>query len=84
MCLMIDIRKYAARALKTVLIVVGLALPIDSLLAHTINCNSNPNNISGIVSYNTSGNNNTYCELCGIGQVRIVVTNPTHEDMANF
>lgn len=63
---------------------MGLSLPIETLFAHTINCNSNPDNISGIISYNTSGTTNTFCELCGVGQVRIVVTNPTHEDMANF
>lgn len=64
---------------------MGLSLPIETLLAHpTIDCNTNPNSISGIISYNTLGNTNTFCELCGIGQVRIVVTNPTHEDMANF
>jgi uncharacterized repeat protein (TIGR01451 family)/fimbrial isopeptide formation D2 family protein len=79
-----DIRKIALHALKTILIVVGLSLPIETLFAHNINCNSNPDNISGIISYDTSGNYNTYCELCGVGQVRIAVTNPTHEDMANF
>ena len=84
MCSMFDITSYAARALKTVLIVVGLALPIETLLAHTINCNSNPDTIAGIIYYDTSGPNDTYCELCGIGQVKIVVRNPTHEDMANF
>ncbi|MCW9030500.1 MAG: hypothetical protein OQK58_03350, partial [Gammaproteobacteria bacterium] len=81
---MTDIRTFASRVLKTIFVVVGLSLPIETLYAHTINCSSNPDNISGIISYNTSGTTNTFCELCGVGQVRIVVTNPTHEDMANF
>ena len=79
-----ELKKHAFHLLKMICIVVGLAMPIETLLAHTINCNSNPSAISGVVSYDTSGTTNTYCELCGIGQVRIVVTNPTHEDMANF
>lgn len=79
-----ELKKLALRILKMICIVVGFAMPIETLFAHTINCNSNPSAISGIVSYNTSGTTNTFCELCGIGQVRIVVTNPTHEDMANF
>lgn len=81
---MIELKKQAQRLLKMICIVVGFAIPIETLFAHTINCNSNPSAISGIISYNTSGNTNTFCELCGLGQVRIVVTNPTHEDMANF
>ena len=85
MSTMIDIRKFASRALKTIFVVVGLSLPIESVFAISVSCNStNPNTISGIIDYNTSGNNNTYCELCGIGRVHIVVTNPTNRDMADF
>ena len=84
MFLKIEIKQFAMRALKMICIVVGLALPIETLLAHPINCNTNPNTINGIIAYDTSGTTNTFCKLCGIGQVRIVVTNPSHEDMANF
>ena len=58
-------------------------MPVKSLLAHNYNCNSNPNTISGVVSFNLTANN-SYCELCGTGQVTIVITNPTHIDMADF
>ncbi len=84
MCFMSEPQKHILRLLKMICIVVGLAMPIETLFANTISCNSNPNAISGIISYNTSGSTNTFCALCGLGQVRIVVTNPTHEDMANF
>lgn len=79
-----DLEKLVLRLLKTICIVVGLAMPIETLLAHSISCGSNPDNISGVISYNTSGTTNTFCELCGLGQVRIVVTNPTHENMTDF
>ena len=84
MCSINDIRSFALRAIKTVLIVVGLLLPIETLWAVPVSCNANPDNISGIIRYNTSGTTNTYCELCGVGQVHIIVTNPTNKDMANF
>lgn len=76
--------KLVMRLFKTICIVVGLAMPIETLFAHNVNCNSNPSAISGIISYDTSGTTNTFCELCGIGQVRIVVENPTNQDMADF
>ena len=79
-----ELNKQALRLLKMICIVVGFAMPLETLFAHNINCNSNPSAISGVISFDTSGTTNTYCELCGVGQVRIVVTNPTHEDMANF
>jgi len=82
MCSMNDIRKIVLHALKMILIVAGLSLPIETLFANTTDCN-NPDSITGIVTYDTT-DNNSYCELCGIGQIRLVVTNPTHEDMANF
>ena len=79
-----ELVKQPLRLIKMICIVVGLAMPIETLFANTVNCNTNPATFSGIISYETSGTTNTYCELCGLGQVRIVVTNTTHEDMANF
>ena len=91
MCSINDIRSFALRAIKTVLIVVGLSLPIETLWAVPASCNATSlnniisnNSIPDIIAYNTSGTTNTYCELCGIGQVRIVVTNPTNKDMTDF
>ncbi len=81
---MIELKKQAQRLLKMICIVVGLAMPIETLFADAIDCNTNPATFTGIISYDTSGTTNTFCELCGVGQVRLVVTNTTHEDMANF
>lgn len=81
-----DIGKFASRALKTIFVVVGLSLPIETLLAVPADCTTtDPNtDIPAIITYNTSGTTNTYCELCGLGQVRIVVTNPTDKNMTDF
>lgn len=81
---MSELKKQTQRLLKMICIVVGFSMPIEMLFADPVNCNINPSAISGIISYDTSGTTNTYCELCGIGQVRIVVENPTNQDMADF
>lgn len=88
---MIDIGKSALRVFKTILVVVGFSLPIENVFAVAANCTAadlnnvitNPS-VPDIIAYNTSGTDNTYCELCGTGQVRIVVTNPTNKDMTDF
>jgi len=81
---MIDIRKFASRALKTIFVVVGLLLPFETLFANPIDCNRDLTPFrSTIISYDTNPVN-TYCELCGVGQIRIVVSNPVHEDMVNI
>lgn len=48
MCFMSDLQKPLFRLLKMICIVVGLAMPIETLSAQAINYISNPNTISGI------------------------------------
>lgn len=58
-------------------------LQLEQAHAHSTNCGTDPATFSGIVAYD-SNVNNTYCELCGTGQIRLVVTNTSHRDMADF
>lgn len=81
---MSELKKQTQCLLKMICIVVGFAMPIETLLADPVSCSDIPSNISGIISYDLSGTTNTYCELCGTGLVSIVVENPTDEDMADF
>ena len=78
---MIYSAKRVPQLLKMICIVVGLAMPLETLLADPINCNRNLSPLSStILSYDPTN----YCELCGEGQVRIIITNPIHENMGNF
>ena len=56
-------------------------MPWQSAFASHGTCSDNPNLFSNVISYDLSS---SYCELCGVGEVRIVITNPSRGDMENF
>ncbi len=65
--------KGTARAARLCLVVFAILLPLDAALAVcTPSLSSN--------SYIQHDLTNSYCELCGIGQVHILVTNPRDSD----
>jgi len=81
---MIELKKQAQLFLKMIFIVVGFSMPIEMLFAAHQNCGENTNLFSpSVIQYDPAANTN-YCELCGAGQVRIIVTNPSTGDMDNF
>ncbi|MDH5424238.1 MAG: isopeptide-forming domain-containing fimbrial protein, partial [Gammaproteobacteria bacterium] len=79
----VDVIKIVRYSLSTCFIALGSLLFAANAVANVVNCSTDPNTISGIISYDLSANN-SYCELCGTGQIRLLVTNPSHVDMANF
>ena len=56
-------------------------MPWQTAFASHGTCSNNPNLFSNVISYDLSS---SYCELCGVGEVRIVITNPSRGDMENF
>jgi len=81
--LMINIKKQYLLILRICILFVGLSLAGVNVFAHGVNCNTNPSTLSGVLSYDLTAAN-SYCEFCGLGQIRLVVTNPSHIDMADF
>ena len=79
----INIIKLIGYSIRYCFFVIGLISTSQLTFANTVLCTDDPNLISNIVSYDLTPGN-SYCELCGIGQVRLVISNPTHEDMTDF
>lgn len=70
--------------LKAGFLLILLLLPWAAAQANDQNCGENPNNFSpAIITYDLSANA-SYCELCGIGQIRILLTNSSTGEMDNF
>ena len=74
---------WACRFISVFLFVAYLSFFSSKSFADPSNCSDNPATFTGIIAYDANVNN-TFCELCGTGQVRLVVTNTTHRDMSDF
>lgn len=69
------------RLFKAGLAIVFFCSPWQNVFATHGTCDDIPSSFSNVVSYDLF---NSYCELCGEGEVRIVITNPSRGDMENI
>ena len=61
-------------------IAFAILLPAGNAFASHANCSDDPNTLNAITHDLTT----SFCELCGIGEIHIVVSNPSREDMTNI